>query len=427
MSPASLENVVIIGGGLTVSQLLVIYATCAQTHITYKLQGLSLALALHKFCINCSIYELRLPDIETPGCLMLSPNALRILDVLGVYPRIREKGYSFEDLAFKDSKKETTHTYRLGNEKQYGYKGLRICRNALLAELRFHVVEAKISITYEKEFSHVISEDIQQGVTFAFTDGSVGNASLLIGADGLYSTVREHITSLKPSYTGQLAVTGLLPVTDLDFTSNNNFELPVYIFATPGQFVMTPQTIDGGEILVGAQFPYLEQDRAGWDVLSTAKPTLLRLLRKDMQDWPHTVQSALRHVRQDSLTIWPCYTVPKSNSWASPDERVIILGDAAHALPPSAGQRVSQVFEDGFTLAAFLSKNLLEQKGALEAWQKMRQGRIDRVIELTRQLNNARLPEEEREKHYKEAVWQDGHDGSLGWLYNARVEEHLLD
>ena len=358
---------------------------------------------------------------------MLPPNALRILDVLGVYPRVREKGYVFEHLAFKDFKEETTEVYCLGNEKHYGYKALRTDRKVLLAELRTMMGEAEIPLLFDREFSHIISEDAQSGVTFAFTDGSVDKASFLVGADGLHSTVREYITSIKPTYTGQIAVTGPMPIADIDFSLSANYELPVYIFAKPGLFIIVPQSVDGSKVLVGTQLPYPEQDSTGWKSLSAAKPALLRLLRKDMQAWPETVQSALRHVRQDSLTIWPYYIIPKLESWASPDERVIILGDAAHALPPSAGQGVSQVFEDSFALATLLSRNLIEQKGALKAWQKTRQERIDQVTDLTRQLNNARLPQEERERLYKEAVWEGGHDGGLGWLYNARVEEHFSD
>jgi hypothetical protein len=58
----------------------------------------------------------------------------------------------------------------------------------------------------------------------------------------------------------------------------------------------------------------------------------------------------------------------------------------------------------------------------------MRQQRIDKVIKLTLQLNNARLPEAEREKLAAAGteVWQSGDQGELGWLYNADVEKEVL-
>jgi 2-polyprenyl-6-methoxyphenol hydroxylase-like FAD-dependent oxidoreductase len=48
------------------------------------LSGLALAIALHRQGISCAIYELRDPSAATSGALMLSPNALRILDTLGL-------------------------------------------------------------------------------------------------------------------------------------------------------------------------------------------------------------------------------------------------------------------------------------------------------------------------------------------------------
>jgi hypothetical protein len=66
---------------------------------------------------------------------MLSPNALRILDDMGVYERIQNKGFSFEALTFKNENGETTGKYFFGCEKLYGYQGLRIYRKALLDEL----------------------------------------------------------------------------------------------------------------------------------------------------------------------------------------------------------------------------------------------------------------------------------------------------
>jgi hypothetical protein len=65
---------------------------------------------------------------------------------------------------------------------------------------------------------------------------------------------------------------------------------------------------------------------------------------------------------------------------------------------------------------------------ALVRWQDMRQQRIDKVIKLTLQLNNARLPEAEREKLAAASapVWESGDHGELAWLYNADVEKEAL-
>ncbi|ORY04552.1 hypothetical protein BCR34DRAFT_491470 [Clohesyomyces aquaticus] len=392
------------------------------------LSGLTLAIALHRQGIACTIYELRQPSVSSSGALILSPNALRILDTLGLYSRLSPQGYSFETIAYKNHEEATTDRYYLGDEKTYGYKALRVYRQILLTELRAMAKQLQIPITYGVKFSHVVSED-DKGVSFAFVDGTVSSADILIGADGIHSTVRKYVApGVFPKYSGQVAITCAIPLSKLEFPDGVEYDLPVGIHGKNGAFVMAPQNTDGSEVLAGTQRAYPEQDRAGWDALLANKDGLLALFQTGMEDWPQLVKSALNNVPVDTLAIWPYYVVPKLERWFSPANRVIILGDAAHAIPPTAGQGASQGFEDVFTLAALLPS--LSQKmplgKAVTYWNNMRQKRVDKVIELTLQLNNTRLPQAEREKLEAGQTWVSGESGELGWLYNANVEEDVL-
>lgn len=364
---------------------------------------------------------------------MLSPNALRILDTLGLYERLSIQGFNFETIDFKNHAQITTDKYYLGQEKLYGYKALRIYRQALLTELRAEVKALQIPVTYGVRFSHIISEG-GDGVNFAFIDGTTATADILVGADGIHSTVRKHIApGVVPKYTGKVAITCALQKKKLEYPSNicsMDYSMPVAIHSKNGAFVMAPQNTDGSEVLAGTQRSWPEQDRAGWDALLADRQGLLELFREGYEDWPTIVQSALDNVPLDTLAIWPYYVVPKLERWFSMNSRVVILGDAAHAIPPTAGQGASQGFEDAFTLAALLPRitTKVPLEKALTQWQDMRQQRIDKVIKLTLQLNNARLPEAEREKLAAAGapVWESGDSGELAWLYNADVEKEVL-
>lgn len=364
---------------------------------------------------------------------MLSPNALHILDTLGLYHRLKPQGFNFESIAFKNHDGVTTDTYYLGDEKLYKYKALRIYRQVLLTELRAEIQRLQIPIIYGAKFSHIVCED-DNSVTFAFTNGTSASADLLIGADGIHSTVRKYIApGVVPKYGGLVAITCALQKSALTFpkgTSSEDYPMPVSIHSKNGAFVMAPQNIDGSEVLAGTQRAWPEQDRAGWDAFLANKEQLLALFRTNIQDWPEIVQSALNNVPIDTLSIWPFYLVPKLDRWFSLAKRVIILGDAAHAIPPTAGQGASQGFEDAFTLAALLSglAPSLPLDKALTTWQDMRQQRVDKVIQLTLQLNAVRLPQAERDALAAEGklIWQTGADGELAWLYNADVEKEIL-
>jgi 2-polyprenyl-6-methoxyphenol hydroxylase-like FAD-dependent oxidoreductase len=89
---------------------------------------------------------------------MLSPNALKVLDALRVYPRIRTKGYKFETLEYKDGSGKLLEVYEFGGNEKYNYKGLRIYRNVFIEEFLVMLREKGVSIVFGKKFSRIVEE-----------------------------------------------------------------------------------------------------------------------------------------------------------------------------------------------------------------------------------------------------------------------------
>lgn len=96
---------------------------------------------------------------------------------------------------------------------------------------------------------------------------------------------------------------------------------------------------------------------------------------------------------------------------------MIILGDAAHAIPPSAGQGINQAFEDVYILALLLgrSKEIVRLQDALSFWQSYRQGRVDEVFELNKQIDLRRMPAKDSVSGEGSEVKREGFE--LQWLY----------
>lgn len=401
------------------------------------LGGLTLALILKHHGIDTKIYELRGTDYDFGGAIMLSPNALRVLDSINAYERIRPLGFSFETLTFRtDFDFKAIGTYYFGSEAKYGYKALRIYRNVLIAELRKMVSEKGIPIEYHRKFTHVVSEDAS-GVTFAFADGLKESAPLLIGVDGIHSKVREYLDpGMVASYSGFLGVTYAFPPSKLRYPPGQDISLPVSIQGHNGAYVMAPQGPQGEEIFAGRQFKIAMRGREGWDALLKERKELEGMHQGDMDTWSDFVRSGQEQIsspEMHGLSIWPFHTVPKLSEWSSKSGKVIIMGDAAHAIPPTAGQGANQAFEDAFSLALLLKWALggdVNLKPALEAWQKYRQDRVEQVLELSNEMNNMRLSEEEKKNLPKEKVWHDqsaesGEAGQLGWLYLHDISEEM--
>ncbi|KAL4799545.1 hypothetical protein BDV19DRAFT_400778 [Aspergillus venezuelensis] len=362
------------------------------------LSGLTLALALHQQGIPCTLYEMRSAPLDIGGAVMLSPNALRILDSLGVYARIKSKGYNFENLYFRTKDNKPADSYEFGGEQKYGYAALRIYRNVLITELSAMVADAGIEIKYHKKFTRV-TEETASSVTCEFSDGTTATSTVLVGADGIHSKVRKYMyPSLEPMFTKSMGVSAAVPTMQLQLETVHpeGYNLPVTIMnKTHGAFVMALQQPDGRETFIGRQKRAPELDRAGWDALLNDKKWCVDYLREGISSFPAIAQNAVSTINTDTINIWPFYVVPKLDQWASEFQRVVMLGDAAHAIPPTAGQGINQAFEDVLTFAVVLGRcggDNLDLARGLRVWQRGRQKRIDRVLELNAQIDKRRLP-----------------------------------
>ena len=415
------------------------------------LSGLALALALHQHSIPCSIYEARDAPLDVGGGLMLHPNGLKVLNKLGIYGALKKRGYSFDRIYFQDAaSNRILETVEVGNVERYGIGAIRAYRFAVLEELLAAVKAKSIPIHFSRKFEKIVSET-EDNVTWQFTDGSAETASVLIGADGIHSTVRSYLTpGLRPTFMSMAAIVAAVPTAQLELPEknladlnnpSNKHPLPGGIVSPgAGAIVIAPQTFSGDEVVITVQRPMSKDAGTSWTEINADKAHLTSLFRQNIERFPPIVQNAVRHIPHEKLFIWPFYQLPRLERWTSAKTqggrgRVVILGDSAHALPPSAGQGVNQAFEDVYTFAGVLGR-LLQRRGgkptnaqlqqALFAWQTSRQMRIDFVLEMNRQMDLRRMPKkpgapEQNEQEEKRLDLREMH----GFLFNIDFEEAI--
>ncbi|KAJ2984202.1 hypothetical protein NQ176_g140 [Zarea fungicola] len=401
-----IENVSIIGAGLA---------------------GLTLALALHQQSIPVTVYESRPAPLNIGGAVMLSPNALKILDALGVYNIIKAQGYNFDSVEYRNLAGKLTDTQEFGGIEKYGYRGLRIYRHVLIDELVAAVFRARIALEYGAKFSH-IEKDEAQGVTFALADGRSISTSILVGADGIHSTVRKYLyPDLETTFIGMAGITAAVPTDQLKIPEG--YHIPVTIVSPKGAFVIAPQKVDGSEVLIGKQMRLAPADREpGWDRAFVAdKQSAIEFLQSGNEHFPEFVNNAVSHLEPSKVNKWPFFVVPKLDKWTSETCRVLILGDAAHAIPPSAGQGINQAFEDVYILALVLGqrKNIGNIADSLQFWQKYRQERVQKVLQLNQQIDHRRMPSDDSTVGERSGFKKEGFD--LSWLYNPDFKKDVED
>jgi len=365
------------------------------------LGGLGLALALHSHGIPCIVYEARSNSTHAiKGSLQLAPNGQAALASYDILPQLAAQSCFYRSAIVRDKHGNATREISLGGKEAFGYDSMRIIRARLVDELVKAVEHRGIAIVYNKKFVRVVSET-SDAVTVEFADGKTATASLLVGADGIWSRVRRALyPDISPSYIGHAAVG--TSVARSQITGLQPSHTGMYV-GDHGALLLGQHVPDESEYLLALQKPWPDLGRAGCEALTTNNQALLEFLRDGYGQWPPHIQSALDNAKYESLYFWPMYTLPELDSWRSASGRVVLIGDAAHAMPPTAGQGANMAFEDGHTLGLVLAAC---QRGTkvgemgrtvdegIEFWQRLRQRRIEAVLEYTMLQNRLRQAKE---------------------------------
>jgi len=295
------------------------------------------------------------------------------------------------------------------------------------------VKEKGVEIRWMSRFEGVVSEG-EAHVVFR-VNGQEEVAGMLVGADGIYSTVRRYICpDVKPEYTGVLGVLSHIRWDAVKWP-NEDYERACTIQGQPGALVLIPEDRAGSVIMVAMQIKMEEQSREKWDAMAKDKEWMSQYFRNRYDEWGDTAKGIIDAVTSDpdTLYMWPFMRIARLERWYSNTGKVIIMGDAAHALPPSSGQGINQTLEDVYTFTELLkAPHMKDWKTRLAFWQQMRQERIDTVFDwATNATNVQRLPQAERDKLVKEGKAKDanateGFD-DMRWLYRPEIDSKISD
>jgi 2-polyprenyl-6-methoxyphenol hydroxylase-like FAD-dependent oxidoreductase len=375
-SPSNPLDIIILGGGIA---------------------GLTTALSLSKFSPappNITIFEVRPEPATIGGAVNLTPNALRLLSHLGALDEIRSAGYGAECLAVEvfdlyTNVKIAESSFRGPEGKGLGdppFTALRITRGeALKGVLKAIEKHPNIKLVCGKKTTQ-IDED-ENGVTITFQDGGSAHADILIGCDGIHSVTRlKHVEpERKAVYSGICNAFGFAPRRKVEDKSNSyeptHFSVSGMNFGRRGILLTSFHDQSQENIYVGAlmQVPEIA-DRNGW---KAAGADATKTRNEMLERYSGAANPLIGHVIEDAedLYLWPVFTLSRSGKWAT--DRVILIGDSAHAMPPQ-GESTGIVFEDGVLFSRCLAKWMQDRreqgvpvKEAFDAYETLRRTRIE--------------------------------------------------
>ncbi|WP_442574080.1 FAD-dependent monooxygenase [Microbacterium sp. F51-2R] len=334
--------------------------------------GLAAAIQLAKAGVQVDLFEAK-PELGALGSgISLQGNALRAFDALGAWDEIRAAGYAFEGLNLRAPGPGAPIVAELPDVKTGGPDypaAMGMPRPALARILLEHAQKAGANVRFGARLTGL--EQSTDGVEVFIDGASAGTYDLVIGADGLNSTVRELIgIQQKPEPTGMGIWRSFVSRPAEVVRSELYYGGPVYIAG------YTPT----GEDTMYAFLVEKAQDRVG---ISDEEATRIMLEESRAYDgpWNH-IRGDLEKGAHANYTWFTKHIVEEP--WNR--GRVVIIGDAAHSCPPTIAQGAAQGLEDAVVLTELLvTKDAVDQA----LWDEFHARRLPRakaVVEASVQL-----------------------------------------
>lgn len=334
--------------------------------------GLAGALALDSVDIRATVFEAHPHSGADIGAfLTLASNGMRALGRFGCAAVVAEVGYPLDTLRVVDADGAEVACRPMGEPGTLtAFRCLR--RAELCSALYAEAVRRGIVVEHGRRITGLAEDGGTVRVEFA--DGATATGDLLVGADGLRSTVRRLIdpTAAAVRYAGQRVLYG--------YTTD-----------------AAPPTAPGRIDMVrgsGAAFGYAVSPagETSWfaRVIDTELPTdqtspdqlrnyLLPRLRPDT-----TAAAGIVAATADRLMATNACDLPTVATWRT--DRVVLIGDAAHAAAPATGQGAALALED----AAELAELLVTDPAALAEFERRRRPVVEANVAVSARMTAAR-------------------------------------
>lgn len=332
------------------------------------LGGMVAASFLQRAGFSVTVFEQALAFSRIGAGILLSPNVTKILRRLDLEQALVETGIrpdAFVSRAWDTGDVLYELALDAAAEARFGGPYLNIHRGDLQAILASAVVPGSLRL------GHVLKglDEHAGHVALAFENSATFEADLVIGADGIWSRVREHLFGPRmPCYVGKIAMRAIFPTERLGHLRIRDctkwWGPDRHVLA----YYMSPRR---DEVYLMGAIP-----AGGWAPSDPVMQALPREFAEACEGFhPDLLDAVTAAV---DVSVWPILDRPREDRWSS--GRVVLLGDACHPVPPFMAAGGGMAIED----AAVLSRCLDGAGDVAEALRTYERTRVPRVAEVQR-------------------------------------------
>ncbi|KAG5418672.1 hypothetical protein I9W82_004200 [Candida metapsilosis] len=375
------------------------------------LGGLAAAIGLKRKGHKVTILEGSTTLSEVGAGIQMPPNSVRILKEYGVFDRFEKyitKPKNIILRRYDTGVALSTTPLDPDMTNLYGNPYLLIHR----ADYQRLLYEAALELGIEYKTGCRIKEVDQGTATVTLENGERYSADLIVGADGIRSRVRdtavvpEEIVHPTPSF--NCAFRATVPRAEMmsdpaiahlmtDINSNCWIGYRRHVMAYP--------------IRNGEMYNIVMSHPGRATVGKWNEPGDVEEMRNHYKNFDPVVRQLLNHVK--TVLKWVLADLPKLPGWVSKSGKVVLIGDAAHAMLPYLAQGAAQAIEDGVTLAEELQHcaSTDDIPRALQKYQKKRKRRAEEIQAGARKNGDIwHLPDgDEQEERDALMKAKDGH------------------
>ncbi len=338
--------------------------------------GLACALAAARAGLAVQLLEQSSAFAEVGAGIQLGPNVVRVLDGWGLGDALRTVAAFPERLEVRNAlTAQILGVLPLGGRTvaKYGAAYATVAR-ADLHSLLLHAVKSVAAHPVQLQLSTTLKwlQDGADGVQLQTSLDQTWTTPLLVGADGLWSHVRQQLLpDSQPRSTGHLAFRAMVKQSDLPVLVRS----PVVTAWLGPQFHAVQYPVRGGEwlnvvVIVQGQ---VSGDPTSWDHSANAQELRSRLANAQapLLDLIHAI---------DGWRLWPLYDrAPMASASEQGQGRIALLGDAAHPMRPYLAQGAGMAIEDAQQLVASLQSYSDDMPAAVAHYARTRWQRNARV------------------------------------------------
>jgi salicylate hydroxylase len=339
--------------------------------------GLGAALALAQIGLKVTVLEQSDVFGEVGAGVQVSPNAYKVLCDWGLADVLLQTANFPEKLQVRNTAtNKQLGQLTLGSTAQarYGYPFATI-RRADLHALLLNAVRklGNVDLRLNAKISHITEQN--QQVTIATEMGDSFTADALIGADGLWSRVRQHeIDDKAPRATGHTAWRAMLPMAHVPHEMQQD---QITAWLAPDSHTIAYPVQQGKSLNI--VYCCENDENSSKNDKKRLQPAYLlpEMLSKVLQN---TLQTA---TETNAWTRWELFDRPPLTSsegmYNPAHSNIALLGDASHPMLPYLAQGAAMALEDAQALAAVISKNPSDLPSALQLYAQTRWQRNAKV------------------------------------------------